>query len=176
MQNDAAQSGKLGRRALWSVAVRRVEDMLHGSVEPDEVRDILADSILEDYPKGPSSEEYEGEPIGVPELDRLIVALLRNPNARAPKPTLEDAIERYRGDKYGDERLGEHLSNHQRLDRIALHVREALGSFPVLEKLRREEARQIRDFLAGQRKKGGELISAASVKRELTIIKAIVNH
>ncbi len=62
------------------------------------------------------------------------------------------------------------------VDRIIKHVREALDGFPVLEKLRREDARQVRDFLAGQRKKNGELLSSASVQRELTIIKAIVNH
>ena len=71
---------------------------------------------------------------------------------------------------------GDHRSNQLRLDRITKHVREALNGFSVLEKLRREDARRVRDFLAGQRKENGEMLSSASVQRELTIIKAIVNH
>lgn len=99
---EAAQNGKLGRRELWEVASCRVRDMLDGANDPDEIRDIIAESILDGYPKGPSSDKHEGELIGVPELDRLIVGLLRNPSAGPPKPTLLDAIERYRSDKYGD--------------------------------------------------------------------------
>ncbi len=96
--------------------------MLDGANDPDEIRDILAESILDSYPKGPSSDEDEGEPMGVPELDRLIIGLLRNPNAGPPKPTLQDAKERYRGDKYGDDVPGDHRSNQLRLDRITKHV------------------------------------------------------
>ncbi len=175
-QHDAARSGELGHAELWEVAVRSVDDMLEGSSDRDEVRNILAESILDKYPRNPPSEDGEGEPVGVSELDRLITTILTDPDAAQPKPTLQDAIELYRGDKYGGERLDEHRSDHQRLDRIAKHACEALGSFPILENLRRDDARKFRDFLSAQRKQNGKLISPASVKRELTIIRAIVTH
>ncbi len=92
-QHDVARSGELGHAELWEVAVRSVEDLLEGSSDRDEVRNILAESILDKYPRNPPSEDGEGEPVGVSELDRLITTILRDPNAARPKPTLQDAIE-----------------------------------------------------------------------------------
>jgi integrase len=46
----------------------------------------------------------------------------------------------------------------------------------VLGDLRREDAKKVRDYMLARRKSDGSSISPASVKRDLNILKAVINH
>lgn len=175
-KQDAAQSGNLGGLALREVVEKRVAQLLSGSVDTDAIRDIVADHILESFPRGPAHGNTEGEPVGVPEVDRLTVELLRNPSAARPAPTLQDACELYLRDKLDPSNEEEHRKATIHLERVMKLVREALGDLPALATLRREDARKVRDHMLAQRKKNGQRISPASVQCNLTIVRSVVNH
>lgn len=47
---------------------------------------------------------------------------------------------------------------------------------PALISLRRADAHKVRDHMLAQRKANGQPISPASVQRNLTIVRSVVNH
>ena len=175
-KRKAARQGELGGLALREVVEERVAALLAGSIDPDAVRDIIAENLLADYPRGPHDGDTEGDPVGVPEVDRLTVQLLRNPNAPTPPPTLQDACALYIRDKLEPAKEDEHRKATQHLDRVFALVKEALGGMPALASLRRADAHKVRDHMLTQRKKNGQPISPASVQRNLTIVRSVVNH
>ncbi|MBL0373994.1 hypothetical protein JJB09_18380 [Rhizobium sp. KVB221] len=61
--------------------------------------------------------------------------------------------------------------NTQRVDRVTKRLKTALGQSPRLDQFKREDARKVRNYML-------ELgsLTPASVKRELNIVKAIINH
>ena len=174
--HEAAERGELGGLALRQVVEQRVANLLAGSDNAEEIRDIIADDLLSSYPRGPGDRHTEGAPLGVPEVERLTINLLRNPNEPAPPPTLQDAQALYIKDKLTSDNDGEHRKARQDLDRAFRLVKEALGSFPELAKLRRADAHKVRDHMLAKRKKNGQLIAPSSVQRALTVVNAVVNH
>lgn len=173
---DAANQGDLGGLALREVVEERVAALLAGSLDPDAVRDIVADNLLAAYPRGDHDGDTEGEPVGVSEVDRLTVELLRNPTAPTPPPTLQDACALYIRDKLDSEKEDEHRKAMQHQDRVFTLVKEALGGMPALASLRRADAHKVRDHMLAQRKANGQPISPASVQRNLTLVRSVVNH
>lgn len=172
----AALGGKLGGLALRDVVERRVAALLVGLDDPDEFRGIVADSILDSYPREDSTEDMEGEPVGVSAVDSLTVNLLRNPLAPLPKPTLQDACDLYLRDKLDATNPEEHLKATQHLNRAFKLVEETLGGLPELAALRREDARKVRDHMLRQLKSNGQPISPASVRRNLSVVNSVINH
>lgn len=115
-----------------------------GQGEPDDPRwspEVIAESIAFKYP-----DDDEGYPQGVVSPDAaLLRALARGATAKPPEATLEDAwkfyiIEKVKG---GDDET----KKTQRIDRVVGHIRRAVGHDPVLSKLTRADAREVRDSM-----------------------------
>lgn len=108
-----AANGELGGLALREIVEDKVANLLAGSTNPDEIREIIADNLLEGYPRGPSDGNSEGDPIDVPEVDRLAIQLLRDPDAPRPAPTLQDAYELYIKENLAPSKADEHRKAKQ---------------------------------------------------------------
>lgn len=163
-------------RELYAEALERVE-ALRRSIEHEEGEDLLAlasDAILERYP----TDRETGEPVGVSDLDRMTVGLLRRgaDGYAPPASSVEDALRLYIDEK------GLHTRSRevrQGIERALRRMSDALGK-PLdkipLSALRREDARRVRDHLMGLDRQGGggEKLSDESVARDLGRIKAVI--
>jgi integrase len=136
------------------------------SVAEGEARSQAADEILGKYPIDKST----GHPRDV-SLDDLFMVRALNAGA-PPKPaaTLLDAKnlylkERLKGSEHDREK------NRQRIERIYDRTVEALGDIPKVADIDRGAAKRVKDHLLAL-----GTLKPASVKRELNIIKAMVNH
>lgn len=170
---QAADRGALTDKEAFRVAAERVSDMALEGV-PWLVRQELADHFLEKYDRDPDTLD----PVGVSDVDRHYVNIVRN-GAEAlpePSPTTEDARKLYIEEKLGGEDSEENIKTVQRVNRVFSALREALGKDPALSSLKREDARTVRDHMLSQVKSNGEVKKPSSVKRELSIIKAALNH
>ncbi|PTV95324.1 phage integrase family protein [Rhodobacter aestuarii] len=144
--------------------LRRAAELLSGvsgARDDDERREILADALIE-----------SGADAG---LYRAVVL----PDAPLPGHTLEDARKLYVKEKLnGGEGVDEQKAA-ARVERVFARVRKALGKRAetcTLEDLKREDARKVRDHMLASPKQGGGTLSAASVRRELNILSAIVSY
>ncbi|MEO0375475.1 MAG: site-specific integrase [Cyanobacteria bacterium P01_A01_bin.17] len=140
----------------------------HGKMAEAEHRSRLAEEMLAQYPVNPET----GEPEGVP-LDQLAVILaLNNGLGKAPSPTLGDALDLYLKEKVsGTARNVNKMS--QRVEKVFRLAAEALKidiyEFRLAD-LRRVHAKALRDYLL---ERG---IKPSSVKRDISSIKAAINH
>jgi len=107
-------------------------------------------------------------------IDPMLHKALVNPEAAPPEVTLEDAARLYAKDKG----LTEDKNSMVRLDRTLGRLSATLGpldKFP-LRGLRREHGRKFMEHMLTVKKINGEPLSLGSMKREGTIIAAIINH
>lgn len=130
-----------------------------------EQRSLMADSLASKYPHDP----HTGDPIIANADDAFIIRTLMTKAPAKPAPTFEDAVKLYRKERIKGGDL-EVKKNGQRLDRVVKRLKTALGGFPSIAALSREDARKVRDQMLA------DGISPASAKRELNIVKAVVNH
>lgn len=166
---QAASRPDASDREAYAEALRRRADLIEAGATEEELAlsaDAMADSYAQD----------EWEPVGVPPVERHTINLMRlGPDRyKAPDPTLQDARRLYVAEKLGGAE-GADSRDIARINRVIGHVVRALGRNPVLTTLTREDARKVRDEMLDRVKSNGEKVSPASVQRELTGIKAIIN-
>ena len=101
--------------------------------------------------------------------DVAVKELVLNPFKEEPKPTLKDALKLYR-----TERVKDDAAMATRVTRVWSEVEKAIGDLP-LDELKREHARSVRDHMLSVEKYGGGKRSAATVKRMLNVVKAVVS-
>ncbi|MCZ4354159.1 hypothetical protein O4H61_16700 [Roseovarius aestuarii] len=108
----------------------------------------------------------------LPNTDPLLLKALVNPDAEAPKLTLQDAKQMYAQDK----RMPD--NEVVRLDRITRRLEQALGPLDkvTLEGLRRDHGRRYMDQMLKTTKSDGLPLSLATCAKESKIIAAMVNH
>ncbi|MCV2863332.1 tyrosine-type recombinase/integrase [Albidovulum sediminicola] len=164
----ASQPGASEREA-YAEALRRRADLISAGVSEEGLA-LTADSMADAYPQD------EWEPVGVPPVEHHTINLLRlGPDRyKAPEPNLQDALRLYIAEKLGDEGRSDSRTVG-RLHRVVGIAVEALGRNPLMTSLTREDARKVRDRMLGRVKSNGEKLSFASVKREMTTLKAVIN-
>lgn len=103
----------------------------------------------------------------IPQAEAQVVQALAG--AKRPQPTFEDAKRLYVTEKVA----GDHneIPRRQRADRVAGHIRAALGRDPAIVSLTKADARAVRDHMLAD---GG--VSPVTVGRYLSDIKAIINY
>ncbi|MBJ2151754.1 tyrosine-type recombinase/integrase [Paracoccus sp. IB05] len=165
---SAGAPGASERDAYAEALRRRASLIAAGATEAALANE--ADAIAARYPQ----DEYE--PVGASTIDRHTINVLRLGPERhkAPAPTLTDAQRLYVSEKIGDGE-GADTQSEARVSRVIRMVVAALGKNPVLASLTREDARKVRDAMLGRLKSTGAQVSAASVKRELNVLKAVIN-
>ncbi|WP_299960365.1 tyrosine-type recombinase/integrase [uncultured Roseobacter sp.] len=106
------------------------------------------------------------------DTDPLLIKALVNPDAEAPKLTLQDGKNMYAKDK----RLPD--GEIVRLDRITKRLEEALGPLDevTIEGLRRDHGRRYMELMLKTKKRNGQPLSIATCDKESKIIAAMVNH
>jgi integrase len=155
---------KLTPREAAEVAREEAERLLAagvvGAEDEDEARELLAESLIH---------------VGAsPAIYRAVVM----PKEELPGHTLEDARKLYVKEKLGGGEGDEHREAMSRLDRVFLRATEALGTSirsRPLDKLKRDDARKVRDHMLQLPKKDGGTRSPATVKRELKDLAAVIN-
>lgn len=168
--SGAASSPAASEREAYAEALRRRADLIAAG-ETEDGLVLTGEAMLDSYPQ-----DARGH-VGVPMVERHTINLLRLGPERykAPEPTLGDAKRLYVEEKLGGEEDAE-SRNIGRINRVIGIVVEAFGGKdPVLTSLTREDARKVRDKMLNRVKSTGEAISAASVKREMNTLKAIIN-
>lgn len=113
----------------------------------------------------PSDREIVAASIDDVEVKKLVL----NPAKEEPTPTLKDALKLYR-----TERVKDDTAMETRVARVWSELEEAIGDLPIGE-LKREHARSVRDHMLSVEKYGGGKRSAATVKRMLNVVKAVVS-
>jgi integrase len=125
-----------------------------------EARDVIADSIAALYPV-----DEEGNPTGIRASDAaLLRVLMGGRTAARPDPTVEEAKRLYL-----EERVGDDDKKQQELERVFGYVAAALGRDRTLKSLKREDAKEVRNYMLDGRK-------PASVDRYLNVVRAVFNH
>lgn len=157
VMQDAEQLARLSPRERWRQAVAKADRVLEGARgrNEDEIRQIVADDIA----------QRQGDPV----LHRAVLT----PDAPAPQHTLSDAWSRY-----AQARLSgpQGRSGLNRLERVRRRAEGALGSLSgiAMADLKREHGRALRDHLLKQNTSTGKLLSLGTIRRELDMVKAIV--
>lgn len=155
-------------REIWEAALREAHRLTAGVIglDEDEAREVIAET-LETSGKAPP---------------KVIAALTDPDNLHPDNPlpghTLEDAQKLYIKEKLGGGQGDEHREALARVERVMQRVTEALGDDArtrPLDKLKREDARKVRDHMLQSPKKGGGVLSPASVRRELKSLSAVIN-
>lgn len=130
----------------------------------DNDRDVWADSLLAEYPEDPET----GEPVGVPEVARLVVNGLRNGDiGPTPEPTFADAKRLYLRERVKGQ--SSETARTSRVDRVEGFVTTALGGNIALRKIGRAGAREVRDYMLSDRQ-----LTPATAKRYVNDIRAIM--
>ena len=134
--------------------------------------ELVSETIgLEDDPEFAAREIAKGL-ADLPNTNPLLLKALVNPDADAPKLSLQDAKNMYAREKrMPDNEL-------VRLDRITRRLEEALGPLDkvTLEGLRRDHGRRYMDLMLKTTKLDGQPLSVATCAKESKIIAAMVNH
>jgi hypothetical protein len=89
-----------------------------------------------------------------------------------PEVTLTDAVRLYVKDRV--EGKHDEIKDRQRVDRVAGHIRTALGRDPTLASLTRSEAREVKDYMLAEGGDGGKPMKPATAHRYLNTIRAII--
>lgn len=164
---------ELSERERYELLIERLREMgIENPLAPAqseeewEARDIIAENIATKYPEDPDS----GRPVISDKHDAALIRALKIGLPQKPSPSFDDAVKLYKADKIkGSER--EIKKNTQRLDRIVSRFKAGLGYSPQVDQLTRADARKVRDYFLSLKS-----LQPASVKRELNVIKAIINH
>ena len=163
-----AQRGPQAREAmrtaleLHAEAERRLKRLPDNL--PEDARGHWAESLVADYPLDPET----GDPVGVPEPERLFVNGLRNGTVGPkPEPTFEDAKLLYLQERVGGELNSK--ARQQRVERVSGFITKALGRNPTLRSIGRAGAREVRDHMISDLG-----LSPATAKRYVNDIRAIV--
>lgn len=133
--------------------------------------ELVSETIgLEDDPEFAAREIAKGL-AEQPNTDPLLLKALVNPDADAPKLSLQDAKNMYARDK----RMPD--NEVVRLDRITRRLKEALGPLDKvsLEGLRRAHGRRYMDLMLKTTKLDGQPLSVATCAKESKIIAAMVS-
>lgn len=164
--------GPLTERDRYDALIERVRDLgvldpFNPAVSEEErfQRSMMAEHLAAKYPEDPET----GRPAITNKDDAFIIRTLAAKAPAKPAPTLDDAVKFYKTERIKGSDF-EAKKTVQRIDRVVNRVRKTLGRSPVLEELSREDARKVRDGILV------EGLKPSSVKRELNIIKAIINH
>lgn len=168
----AAERGELSDLQLFKLAHQRAVDMGMLSTDGDG-RDHLAQAIIGQYPR----DDETGYPLNPSKLDAFTIGILQSgEKAKAPQATLRDAMSFYLAERDHTEAPDEKDRFKQQVERVVGLVIEALGKDPVLVKLKRGDARAVRDFMLQRLKANGKPISPSSVARDLNSLNAVINH
>jgi integrase len=130
----------------------------------DIARAQAAEQIIESYPL-----DSFGHPEGMSAAHELVVRSLLNGAPPRPSPRLSDAVTLYKAEKCAGDTLLE-KKNVQRVDRLAKAFTRTIGADAEVLSITREDARRFRDALLETG------IKPESVRRELNVIKAVINH
>ncbi len=130
----------------------------------DAAREQAAAEIIERYPLDSS-----GHPVGMSAAQELVVRSLLNGAPPRPSPRLSDAVTLYKAEKCAGDTLLE-KKNVQRVDRLTKAFTRTIGADAEVLSITREDARRFRDVLLETG------IKPESVRRELNVIKAVINH
>lgn len=151
-------------RELAQVGITVGGETLPGS-DP-EAADIIRESFLSSFPVHPET----GEPVGVPEVEGRAIAILSSGGKLPrPSPTIDDAQRLYRRERVeGD--INERAKGNQ-LDLVMGHLKASgLELSRPLEKLTREDARNMRDYMLRDLR-----TRPATVRRYMNVIRAVIN-
>ncbi|WP_394197744.1 tyrosine-type recombinase/integrase [Litoreibacter albidus] len=155
-RRSAQERESMSPRALWQEAQQEAQRLLEGAHGGDEVvRRVLAEDIA----------QRQGDPM----LYRAVI----QPDAAPPAYTLADAFDLYEREKiYESQGRGP----RNRLARVRRKTEEALGKLSKLPiaNLRRQHGRKLLDHLLVCKTSTGNPLSAETIKRELTAVRAIV--
>ncbi len=128
----------------------------------DAEREIVAEQIAARYP----SDEDHGDPLGVSDTDvALIRELMLGSRQERPKPTLEDAKRLYLKEK-----VRGNGKKSLELERVFRMLSEAIDLKRPLESLRREDAKEAKEYMFDGKR------TASTVDRYLNVVRAVINH
>jgi integrase len=131
----------------------------------EDVREHWADGLVAGYPRDPET----GDPVGVPEPERLFVNGLRNGTVGPkPEPTFEDAKRLYLKDRVSGE--SNEAARRSRVERVHGFVTKAIGENVALRNIGRAGAREVRDHMLSDLR-----LTPATAKRYVNDIRAIVS-
>lgn len=167
-QRKPQDPSKLTKRELWDAARKEAASLIAGAIglDEEEAGVIVADMLEESGKSSP-----------------LLAMALRDPNNLSeenplPGHTLEDARKLYVKEKLGGGEGPESREAMSRIDRVFSRAAVALGdafqSRP-LASLKRDDARRVRDHMLKLPKYGGGTLSAATVRREIKDLAAVIN-
>lgn len=164
---------ELSDRERYDILLARLREL--GVDDPEAVasdeekglqREMIAEGIAARYPH----DEETGNPIITDKADAFLIQSLMSKAPAKPAPSLDDAVKLYLKDKVTGGAL-EIKKKTQRVHRVIGHMKTALGRTPSVDKITREDARKVRDYLAHVCQ-----LAPGSVRRELNVVKAIINH
>jgi len=153
-----AERDRVSPRVLWEEAQREADRLLEGAYGGEEVvRRVLAEDLAQR------------------QADPLLYRAVMQPDAPPPAYTLADAF-----DLYAKERVEgqQGRSQKNRLARVRMRAENALGKpsqLPMAD-LRREHGRKLLEHLQSSTTSTGKLLSPATIRRELDMVRAIVER
>jgi integrase len=155
-------------REIWEAALREAQRLTEGAIglDREEAGVVVAEMLEESGTSSPVLAMALRDPHNLSEDNPL------------PGHTLEDARNLYIKEKLGGGQGNEHREALARVERVMQRVSEALGDDArtrPLDKLKREDARKVRDHMLQSPRKGGGVLSPSSVKRELKTLSAMIN-
>ena len=130
-------------------------------------REILADILADSHP----IDDETGYPLIKDREQSAFLNAVRNGIGRPPSPTLEDAKKLYLKERVqggSDEK-----KNRLHVERIMNWVKIALGGDVELKRIKRSDAREVRDYLMNEA--GDGKLKPTSVKRYMNTLRAIIN-
>ncbi|GIT88212.1 tyrosine-type recombinase/integrase [Roseobacter sp. OBYS 0001] len=140
----------------FKVEAQRMLNGVSGFRDEEERRGILADDLAQRN------------------ADPMLYKAVVSPDAEGPEVTLKDARNMYLKENMKGA-TGRNQMN--RLERVCARVAKSLGPLdrlPLVD-LKREHARKLRDDMLNTAKSDGSLLSPASVRRELNMVRAMVS-
>ncbi|WJS03244.1 tyrosine-type recombinase/integrase [Roseibium aggregatum] len=130
------------------------------------VRDQLAESIIDSYPRDPET----GDAVGMTKDDFALVRALYGGLPSRPAPTLSDARKLYIKEKIGEGEDAD-IKKVQRVEHVMKHVIKALGEDRKITAIRRTDAKKIVEHFKNEMN-----VKPATGRRYLNDLKAIINH
>lgn len=129
------------------------------------LRDLYADSAVAAYPLN-----AVGEPVGMPEAERLYVNALRaGGDVKRPAPSVEDARDLYLKDKIAGS--GNEGGKRNRVALVVGLVQKVVGKGKLLAALERPDARAVKDHMLAELG-----MKPATARRYVNDIRAMITH
>jgi integrase len=130
------------------------------------VRDQLAESIIDSYPRDPET----GDVVGMTKDDFALVRALYGGLPSRPAPTLSDARKLYIKEKIGEGEDAD-IKKVQRMEHVTKHAIKALGEDRKITAIRRTDAKKIVAHFKNEMN-----VQPSTADRYLNDVKAIINH